>query len=236
MATQIKHIIFDLDHTLWDYDLNSALTLEQLYHKYDYATSGNSITEFVAAFKVANEHVWDLYSKRQIHKWQLRGRRFELMAAHLGWPEGALSPEFAAEYLALCPTQPHLLDGAEAMLLRLAPHFKLHILTNGFADTQHTKLKSGGIHHLFDVIITSEKLKAAKPHAEIFETLMLEANARPEECLMVGDNPVADVHGAQQVGWWTALYDPSNKYSDAKPDLLITDWGDFGKEQIAQLT
>jgi len=29
-----KHIFFDLDHTLWDFDTNARLTLEDLFEEY----------------------------------------------------------------------------------------------------------------------------------------------------------------------------------------------------------
>ncbi len=221
----IRHIVFDLDHTLWDYDRNSSLTLADLFGQYELQRLGVDLDQFVAAFKVANEFVWQAYSRQEIHKWQLRNRRFELMEEQLGWSAGTLPIGFGQTYLELCPQQPHLMDGAMEMLDKLHGKYDLHILTNGFADTQHTKLKSGGIHHYFKHIITSEKLRAAKPKPEIFMALMEVAKAEPGTCLMIGDNPEADVWGAQQVGWQAVHYAPAHDQSQlSNADAVLTHW------------
>ncbi len=221
----IRHIVFDLDHTLWDYDRNSSLTLADLYDQYDLERLGANLEQFVAAFKQANEAVWLAYSRQEIHKWQLRDRRFELMESHLGWQPRTLPAGFGQTYLSLCPQQPHLMEGAIEMLDKLYGKYDLHILTNGFADTQHTKLNAGGIHHYFKHIITSEKLKAAKPKPEIFMALMEVAKAEPSTCLMIGDNPEADVWGAQQVGWQAVHYAPAHDQTQpSNANAVLTHW------------
>ena len=45
----------------------------------------------------------------------------------------------------------------------------LHLITNGFEKTQHSKLKYSGLDKYFKEVITSEGSNSLKPHKEIFE-------------------------------------------------------------------
>ncbi|WP_315818641.1 HAD-IA family hydrolase [Paraflavitalea speifideaquila] len=47
--------------------------------------------------------------------------------------------------------------------------YKLHLITNGFERTQHSKLKNSGIDKYFIEVITSEGSNSLKPHKEIFD-------------------------------------------------------------------
>jgi len=42
-----KHLYFDLDHTLWDFETNSAHTLEELFSKYHLNEYFDNFTQFI---------------------------------------------------------------------------------------------------------------------------------------------------------------------------------------------
>jgi putative hydrolase of the HAD superfamily len=201
--SKVKHIVFDLDHTLWDYDTNSAITLRHLF--LEYGLEGN-VEVFISAFKQANEKVWSMYSEGTIKQAELRPLRFRLLEQKLDWPLGTLPQSFSDDYLLLCPQQPHLYDGVAAMLDYFFGKYPLHILTNGFTETQTKKLKWSGIEGYFQHIVTSETAKAAKPKPAIFLSMMELTEVEPENYLMVGDNPYADVLGARKMGWQAIHY------------------------------
>jgi putative hydrolase of the HAD superfamily len=56
-----------------------------------------------------------------------------------------------------------------------------------------------GLSHLIDVVLTSAATGYEKPNRRAFE-LALRACGRPRDVWMVGDNPVADIAGAEAVG------------------------------------
>jgi putative hydrolase of the HAD superfamily len=56
-----------------------------------------------------------------------------------------------------------------------------------------------GLSGLVDVVLTSAITGYEKPHPEAF-ALAFEASGQPEQAWMVGDNPIADVEGAQAAG------------------------------------
>jgi putative hydrolase of the HAD superfamily len=84
--------------------------------------------------------------------------------------------------------------------------FTLHIITNGFLEVQHVKLKHAGIHHQFDVILCSEELGVNKPNPQIFKHALARANATAKASLMIGDDYRADVAGALKAGMQAIWY------------------------------
>ena len=69
-------LFFDLDHTLWDFELNSKETMQELYDTHQLASLG--ITQFDAFFSVYIDHnhrLWDRYSKGFIKQEELRWKK-----------------------------------------------------------------------------------------------------------------------------------------------------------------
>ena len=70
----IKHVFFDLDHTLWDFDKNSALTFEKIF---DLLKLGIDTEEFLKAYEPINLNYWKLYREEKIDKSSLRYQRLK---------------------------------------------------------------------------------------------------------------------------------------------------------------
>ena len=69
---EIKNVFFDLDHTLWDFERNSALTFELLFNKYKLDIDINS---FLKVYVPINLEYWRLYRNESISKEYLRFNR-----------------------------------------------------------------------------------------------------------------------------------------------------------------
>jgi len=80
-------------------------------------------------------------------------------------------------------------------LLRLRKRYRLFALSNGNAD-----LERCGLADYFDGHVTARSAGAAKPDARIFARLLAEAGVAAGEVLHVGDDPLADVVGAERAG------------------------------------
>lgn len=130
--------------------------------------------------------------------------------------------------LDILPHQQHLMDDAFDTLEALAERdYKLHIISNGYQDIQIKKMKSGGIYHFFDQIITNDIAGARKPEKAIFDFALEKANAIIDNSIMIGDNLIADIEGAKNAGLKTIYYNPeldgndSEKISELKYLLQI---------------
>ena len=206
----VKHLFFDLDHTLWDYDRSSQETLLAIYDEHQLVHSDVSAKEFLDTFYKINNHLWHLYNHGEIDREYIKKNRFAEIFNQLG-----VDPDRSAQashyFLHHCSTKPYLIDHAKAALDYLKERYRLHIITNGFTDSQRNKLTYSGIEGYFEIVVTSESIGAKKPSPEIFIHSLAEAGAQVTESVMIGDNPTTDISGAKEVGMTSVLFDPTGQ-------------------------
>lgn len=201
--SKYSHIFFDLDHTLWDFDANSRETLKELYDEFDLENklTARSKDDFVERYIMHNERMWDLYRQNKISKGRLRKARFEAVLQDFGLVDKRLAKVIGEEYLKACPQKTKLNDHALEIVRELSSNFELHILSNGFHETQLTKLSASGLAPYFKEVITSERASAKKPQVRMFTFAEKVTGAPKSESLMIGDHVDIDVVGAIQFGW-----------------------------------
>jgi putative hydrolase of the HAD superfamily len=212
-----KHILFDLDHTLWDFDRCSCETLGELFHEHQLQRLGIGEEEFIDTFKVVNRRLWALYSAGAITQHELRTNRFRTIFKELGIDENVVPEGLAEDYLQLCPLKPHLLPFAREVLNYLKEKYVLHIVTNGFADIQAVKMTSANIGSYFTEIVTSERAGCKKPDRRIFDFTLQQIKARPEHCIMIGDSLDADILGARNASLDHVFYNYEKLVHTEKP-------------------
>lgn len=205
----IKHIFFDLDRTLWDFEYNSKTTLLELISQFDLLEKGvSNAQDFIAKYQKNNERLWDLYRKDKITKQELRGKRFLLTLKEYNIHNSRLAEDFGLEYIKQSPLKTQLFPYTIETLSYLIQKYKLHIITNGFEEVQQIKLISSGLMKYFDVIITSEQVGVKKPDPKIFHYAFREANTQKENSIMIGDDLLVDIIGAQKVGMNAIYFNP----------------------------
>ena len=193
----IKHIFFDLDHTLWDFEANSAKAFEHIFETNNVQID---LSTFLERYKPINEYYWKLYREERISKPDLRYARLKDAFSKINFnTNDDLIHKLSEEYIDHLPNHNTLFDGAIAILDYLQPKYTLHIITNGFNEVQYQKLEKSKIVGYFDKIITSESVGVKKPNPRIFNYALELANAQPEKSMMIGDNIEADVLGAINV-------------------------------------
>lgn len=204
-----KHILFDLDHTLWDFEKNATEALSELYGTYQLTQVGSfSVEEFCQTFHKVNYDLWERHERGEYDQTRLRADRFKLIFTELGVAEVHMPLNIKEAYLKLCPSKPHVFPFAHDMLTYLKSKYQLHILTNGFSDVQHIKLKSASLHEYFTHVITSNGADLRKPNAAIFEHALQLIGTQASDCLMVGDNLLTDIAGAQNANIDCVYFNP----------------------------
>ncbi len=220
-----RHLFFDLDHTLWDFDRNSAESLAELFETFRLTEVGiTSAEEFSRHFIAINKKLWADYDKNLIAHSYIREHRFPMVYRSLGIDETIVKHDLNAEYLRLLPRKPHLLESARELLEHLKGRYTMHIITNGFAEIQAVKMDSAEIAHYFTNVITSENANAKKPDPLVFEYALQAAGASVSESLMIGDNYEADILGAKGVGMDTVFYNLSGALVADPPTYDIRHW------------
>lgn len=197
-----QHLFFDLDHTLWDFEANARATLAELYESMQLEERGiHDFDLFYKNYIVHNDKLWERYRNGHIKQEELRIKRMWLALLDFKVADDRLAQEMSVRFLDLLPTRTILFPYTKEILQYLAKqNYNLHLITNGFEKTQHSKLKYSGIDIFFKEVITSEGSNSLKPKKEIFEFAFQKASARPEESIMIGDTIDVDILGAVNAG------------------------------------
>ncbi len=197
-----QHLFFDLDHTLWDFEANARATLAELHETLNLASLGvNDFDLFHRNYLLHNERLWERYRNGQIRQDELRTKRMALSLLDFKIADDNLTREMSEKFLELLPTRNILFPDTRETLGYLKERgYQLHLITNGFEKTQHSKLKHSGLDIYFREVITSEGSNSLKPHREIFEYAFRKAGALPGDSIMLGDSIEVDILGAYNAG------------------------------------
>ena len=204
-----KHLFFDIDKTLWDYESNVKEILLDIYDKWNLKSLSVEYDSFLSDFKKYNDLLWTKFQRGQINKETLRDNRFYRTLKKSGVENNDLARQMSKDYIEISPNKTNLFPEAVNTLEYLKKHYRLHIITNGFNEVQYKKLKNSGIQHFFEKIVTSDNAGSQKPDMKIFEYALTSVNAKKIESLMIGDDWEIDIMGAKGYGLDQVYFNPN---------------------------
>lgn len=217
-----KHLFFDLDHTIWDFDKNAEETLHELYHLYNLNHLGlHSADQFIEVYTHNNHQLWAEYHLGKISKEVLRETRFSKTFIDMGVSPDHIPDQFENDYVTICPTKMNLFPQAHETLSYLREKYTLHLISNGFKESTEMKVSKTGLSDYFATVVISEVVGYNKPDKAIFEYALKGAEAGISESLMIGDSIEADIRGAQAFGMKAIYFNPAGKElpSDVKHQI-----------------
>jgi putative hydrolase of the HAD superfamily len=217
-----RHIFFDLDSTLWDFERNFLETLTELFHETLEPRPGfPEFQIFLKQYHTINDGLWAAYRRGEISREVLSPKRFQLTFESYGIDDPGFAHWFGEEYLRRSALKDHTFPDAREVLDYLRQKYPLHIITNGFTEVQTNKLHNSGLREYFDVVLSSEEIGINKPDPRIFLEAMRLCGARPEESLMIGDDEKVDIQGAALAGMDQVWYNPAGTPGTLVPTFEI---------------
>lgn len=214
-----KYLLFDADDTLLDFKAAEETALKNVLKNNGLPNDD----ETVETYSKINLKYWKAFEKGEIERDQIFPLRF---GEFLGVMGSDLDPmEVNSQYFEALRQVHTMLPDADELVDYLVGKYKLYIITNGVAKTQHLRLKESGLKDKFDGVFISEELECQKPSIEYF-TKVLNAIGNPDkkECLVLGDSISGDILGGKNIGIdtvWVNVRDLKN-YTDIKPDYTVT--------------
>ncbi len=218
-----RHLFFDLDHTLWDFETNSREAMEDIYQTNNLLDKGvPDFDTFFEHYTYHNHHLWERYSKGLVRQEDLRWRRMWLTLMEFKIANEPLSRIMGNQFIELLPNKNKLFPYTQEILNYLQHKgYAMHLITNGFEKVQFNKLEKSKIGQYFKEVITSEGSNSLKPNKEIFDYALQKAGAIQEESIMIGDNIEADIKGAMNAGLATVFVNHINTETTIKPTYTI---------------
>ena len=200
------YLLFDADHTLYDFDRAQDHALERTLLD----LHGDFEPEHAEVYDEVNRRLWLTFERGEIAQQEIKLRRFEHFVERLGLP---LDPgELNARYLQRLSEGQFLLDGALELVAELAGKRTLLIVTNGLREVQRPRFTASPIAEYLAGIVVSDEIGIAKPNPGIFD-VALEALGGPakEGVLMIGDSLSSDMRGGIDYGIDTCWFNPEGK-------------------------
>lgn len=217
-----QHLFFDLDHTLWDYDRNVQESLSEIHHLYQLENMGiKDASAFINSFYNVNFKLWALYDVGKIDKDSLREKRFKLVFENAGADANAVPKVMEEDFMHRTSSKPHVLPYTFEILEYLKPKYRLHIISNGFNESQAKKMDASGLTPYFDLVVTSETTGHKKPDPRIFQFAMDKLGTNSAASIMIGDNPNSDILGAIRANIDNVYFDPHEKSIEHQPTYTI---------------
>lgn len=180
----IKAIIFDLDNCLAAANEVGEHLFEPAFEAIRNANRGRLTAEQLAeAFKECWRHPLDFVAERF-------GFSKEMLAA--GW-----------EVFSQTTVQTPMIGYGDLAILRELP-FELYLVTSGFRRLQQSKIRALEIEHVFRGIeIDAIDEVDRKGKQGTFESILDARTLRPEEVVVVGDNPDSEIEAGNRLGMTT---------------------------------
>ncbi len=207
MKKEYLHIFFDLDHTLWDFELNSKTSMHEIYKHFELdVLVTRDFDSFYETYSQHNKLLWERFQKGHIRSDELKWKRMWRTLMDFKKPDEALAVKMNEKYLEVLPTQKAVFPNTVEILTHLKEkNYSLHLITNGFEKVQQRKIENCGIAPFFTEMITSESSNSMKPEKEIFEAAFKKTGAKAEHSIMIGDNLEADIQGGINAGMDTVF-------------------------------
>ncbi len=219
---KFKAILFDLDGTLVFGDPDIWTLYAQFAHDYGLTISADATRHaerfahfYFAGFNSKEDYdrlgggeAWRLYYlQRSLHV--MSGERVPVDSL-------ADAARYVVKRLGETPRQRAVPpDVRNTLDTLLAGGYTLGLVTNRRDDEMSEVYDPHGLKHYFGFTVTSSDGGAPKPDRSMFDLALARAGCAAAEAMHVGDNPYADVAGAEAAGIRAVLYDPKRLFPEA---------------------
>ncbi|MFW2003105.1 HAD family hydrolase [Acinetobacter ursingii] len=214
-TSMIQAIFFDLDQTLLDrttsldHFLNWQINFFQLIPQTEKA-------RFIQRFLELDQNgaVW----KDTVYKKLIDEFKIESIEYH------DLLKSYISDFNKFSTGFPHI----ENTIRNLKQQgYLIGLISNGRTPFQEHNFYALGLSEYFSNILVSEAVGLRKPDPEIFNLACKQLDVFPEQCVFIGDNELADIQGAKNVGMKTIYFHPDPQINSKISDANLHDYQDI---------
>jgi 2-haloacid dehalogenase len=190
-----RAILFDLDHTLLDFDRAQRGALRSALAAFGLPFSVSTLL----AYRRINDELWARYRAGATTQRALASERFRRLLRHLG-ADPRRGPRLGETFLDELSRRGDRLPGCRPVLARLARRYRLGVVTNGIDRVQRSRLAASRLEPFFEVVVTSGACGYAKPDPRILHVALRALALSPHQALYVGDDVSIDGLAAARAG------------------------------------
>ena len=205
-----QYLLIDNDNTIMDFNAAEAKALIDVLKNYGLPTDEG----IVKTYHEINDAQWKALERGETTQAKLKVERFRQLLEVLGKTD--ISAEnMAAEYALGLGSHADLLPGAEEFMHAVYGKMKIALVSNGVSAIQRGRLSKCPLTPMFDEIIISEEVGAAKPDPKLLLVAMEKLGCTDKsEAVMMGDSLTADIQAAVNAGVDSIFFSPKGKESE----------------------
>ncbi|MBM3959971.1 MAG: HAD family hydrolase [SAR202 cluster bacterium] len=207
MTGTIQAITFDLDGTMLDSPADDRAATRAVATELLGVAPGPALSKLMAVHAESHTRVWapvlasppptepEAWDPRRILRliWEDTIREAGVASPP---PIEALVERWLSHYTTSCT----LFADTGPAVAKLRAHYKLAIITNGTACTQHPRIECSGLYPLMDHVSIAGEKGFGKPRPEIFVETLSCLGIEAGRAVHVGDSLHADITGARNAG------------------------------------
>ncbi|MDO4191557.1 MAG: HAD family hydrolase [Bacteroidales bacterium] len=216
----MKAIFWDIDNTLIDFVASSHEAFFELCKSHQLIVDEGHFQRWYT-FK---EQFWRKQEQGQMNVEEIVAHQFDQLRdeTHFQGDIVAFSLEF--QQLLHHHAVP-VMHAKETLSWCQLQGFQQYAASNGYIQQQTSRLTLCGLFPYFNALFVSDDIKAEKPSPTFFQTALKYAHLNAEDVLMIGDNLITDIQGAQSVGikacWYNTHTSINNSPKNIQPDYEI---------------
>jgi len=220
-----KHILFDADNTLFDFDEAERNAFAQTMNAFSVPRD----EALFSRYREMNRRLWLDLEQGKADKAVELVRRFERLLPGRDFS----AEEMNRTYQKGLVEQTVLMPYARELCEKLSPLAELSIVTNGVGYTQRHKMERSAIAPYFSRHFISEEVGFSKPDIRFF-THVMDAldNPDPSGVLIVGDSLTSDIQGGMNAGIKTCWL---NRYGQPAPEGYRIDYTISGLRELEDI-
>lgn len=217
-----KFLLFDLDHTLLDFEAAEDVALTQLLEE----AQVPDVQTYKDFYIPMNQQLWQDLTLNKISKKELVNTRFAKLFDQNGQKVDGRT--LAHRYQNFLSQQGQTLTGAETLLEKLTDEgYRIFGATNGIANIQTGRMANSNIAFYFEQVFISDRIGFQKPDKAFYDYIADDiAYFDYSRALMIGDSLLADIQGGNNAGIDTVWYNPYIKTNETgiRPTYEVNDY------------
>jgi len=227
--SRFKYILLDLDETIFDFKEGERLAFGDVCKSLSIGDSEG----LYSIYKEENLKCWKALEKKEITKPQLFERRWTETFRRACKEMMETADTLNKAYMTALGNYGIYLPGAEEFMRSLSnlTGIKIFLITNGTSYTAHNRIKVSGISSYIDEAFVSDDLGVNKPDKLFFDKVLARIQAKPKECLVVGDSLTSDIKGANNAKIPCCIYTHEGDFpigfENYKIDFLAKDYNEI---------
>ena len=213
-----QYLLIDNDNTIMDFNAAEAKALIDVLKDYGLPTDEAT----VHTYHEINDAQWKALERGETTQPILKVERFRQLLAWLGRNDLS-AEEMSAAYAAGLGNHADLLPGAAEFIQAVHGKMKIALVSNGVSAIQRSRLSRCPLTPLFDAIVISEEVGAAKPDPKLLHVAMDMLGCTDKLlAVMMGDSASADIPAANNAGVDSIFFSPKGKTCDAATYSVAT--------------